>query len=230
MSKKYAPSAYRTGKSAVRTSTDYIAVGVRNPITRKTKKWDGYFQSRKLGASVPWESRLEKDYLYLLEYDFDVVSFLAQPEAMKLEVEGKLVKHFPDFFVEYADGRCEFIEVKYRKQAKKDKYINVARAAKKAAYERGFTYRLLTELSIKKQPRLNNCKELFCYREQGLSDFSTMAVRHSLPNHPISLGDVCRLVGCNYYVGLAIIANGLLKADLFGKINAETLVIVNWDL
>ncbi|MFC4352248.1 TnsA endonuclease N-terminal domain-containing protein [Fodinicurvata halophila] len=172
---------------------------------------------------------MEKDYLYLLEYDFNVVSFYPQPEVMKLEVEGRSVKHIPDFLVEYSDGHYELVEVKYRKQAKKQKYRNVARAAKRAAWERGINYRLLTEYSIRKQPLLRNCQSLFSYRERELSDVSSMAVRHALPSCPISLGDVCRLVDCNYYMGLAIIANRILKTDLSEEINSETLVIVNWE-
>ena len=51
-----------------------MAVGARKITNRGTKKIIGKFPSLKMNTAIWWESQLERDYIYLLEIDPDVLS------------------------------------------------------------------------------------------------------------------------------------------------------------
>ncbi len=60
-----------------------------------TTKVIGKFPSLKNGKPVWWESQLERDFLYLLEIDDDVVSYYEQPLRIPYRLNGKKICVFP---------------------------------------------------------------------------------------------------------------------------------------
>lgn len=52
---------------------------VRKVITRRGRRFRGYFPSRKLGRMVAWESLTERDVILLLEFSPGVLSYQEQP-------------------------------------------------------------------------------------------------------------------------------------------------------
>jgi hypothetical protein len=52
-----------------------------------------------MNESVWWESQIERDYIYLLEIDTDVISYKSQPFFLNYMKEGKTRKYTPDFWV-----------------------------------------------------------------------------------------------------------------------------------
>jgi len=51
---------------------------VRKISNRGVRKVIGHFASLKNGGPVPWESQLERDNLYLTEFDKDVIEYRTQ--------------------------------------------------------------------------------------------------------------------------------------------------------
>ncbi len=72
----------------------------------------GQFPSRKTGKMIPWESQIERDFLYLAEHDPQVASIEAQPERIKIHIGAVAHRYTPDYLLRLRDGRLEFKEVK----------------------------------------------------------------------------------------------------------------------
>lgn len=72
----------------------------------------GSFSSLKMKSSIKYESTIERDFLYFLEYDPTVVEYYAQPMVIETtDKKGKVHTYTPDFRVIRID-RKEIIECK----------------------------------------------------------------------------------------------------------------------
>ena len=58
-------------------------------ITNGGRKVIGKFPSIKNGGMVWWESQIERDYFYLLEFDSDVIIYWAQPLKIRYYLDGR---------------------------------------------------------------------------------------------------------------------------------------------
>lgn len=85
---------------------------VRNVVTRSSRKFHGYFPSKKLNRMVGFESILEKKVIGILEGSQEVVSYEEQPEVIYFHVDGKQKKYYPDFAVTLLDEELVYVEVK----------------------------------------------------------------------------------------------------------------------
>ena len=118
-----------------------------------------------------FESSLERDFLYLIDYDHTVTSFETQPVRIDYKEAGKARSYTPDLLIHYYfDGKGVrkppmLCEVKYREdlrlnwKALKPKFA----AAIQYANERGWKLRIITEREIR-TPYLSNVKFLSGYR------------------------------------------------------------------
>ncbi len=125
----------------------------------KGKGVTGRFFSFKMGRIIECESRLEKDFCYILEFDSRVFRYEEQPETFYIED----FKYTPDFRVDYIDGVTEFVEVKpscmlseYRKKFKLiDSYLR----------KDGFKFQMWTEQDVS-PIYMDNLKFLYRYIKQ----------------------------------------------------------------
>src|SRR5215467_695338 len=85
--------------------------GARRLTNATPNKVIGRFPSVKMGRVVWWESQIERDYIYLLEIDPDVLAYKEQPFRVKLELFGSLRSYVPDFLV-VRKSRKQIVEVK----------------------------------------------------------------------------------------------------------------------
>jgi hypothetical protein len=76
-----------------------LVVGVRKITNAGSKKVIGKFPSIKMDAIIWWESQIERDYIYLLEIDPDVISYVGQPFKIFYTDLGKSRSYTPDFLV-----------------------------------------------------------------------------------------------------------------------------------
>jgi len=75
-----------------------------------------FFYSAKLRRIVACSSKLEKEYALLLEFDPNVTDYCEQPYTVRLFYEGKWRKSRFDFWVKFASGKTQFVEVKYQSE------------------------------------------------------------------------------------------------------------------
>jgi hypothetical protein len=122
----------------------------------------GKFPSLKLGRIVWWESLLERDFIYLLEFDGAVLSYAEQPFRIRYTLNGKRHSYTPDFLVNRKNKR-QIVEVKLRKKAGKEHYVILFRIIAAVCRNEGYEFVVATECDIRVQPRLDNIKLLWRY-------------------------------------------------------------------
>jgi len=142
---------------------------VRTSSNRYGKNIVGKFPSLKLGRMVFFESRLERDQIYLMEYDPKVVFYEEQPLLIEYTAAGKRYKYFPDFKVVTSSGQHLLIECKADKFVGTDKNQRKIAAGKSWCASRNWEFRLLTEQVTRAGFRLENVMLLWQF------------ARHSIP-------------------------------------------------
>lgn len=107
----------------------------------------GHITSIKRNDQVDFESSLERDYIYLLEFDDRVRYYYEQP--IKIEFGNRY--YIPDFYVEYWDGKKEVIEIKYTIDLVENatKYKTKFKAAEDFCNTNEMSFKILTENDIR---------------------------------------------------------------------------------
>lgn len=63
----------------------------------------GRFSSFKMKDLIHWESSLERDYFFILEFDQQVIEYYEQPLKIEYIFENKKRTYTPDILVKRAD-------------------------------------------------------------------------------------------------------------------------------
>lgn len=129
----------------------------------------GTINSVKENRTIEFESSLERDFLYLLEYDDNVISYCEQPIKIFYLVSGREIYYVPDFYVEYKDGRKEIIEVKYSQDLidNKDIYEKKFSVAKSFCEHNNIQFIIKSEIDIR-TPLLDNAKFYYKFTRPNL--------------------------------------------------------------
>ncbi len=119
----------------------------------------GYFPSLKLGRMINFESLIERDLIYLLDYEPQVEQFCEQPLSIEYLHNGKKHHYTPDFHVRYA-GQNLLIECKPKQFI--DKIDNQVKfnAAQEWCQVRGWIFGVVTDEQLAATWRLENIKLL----------------------------------------------------------------------
>jgi TnsA-like endonuclease N terminal len=142
-----------------------------------------------------YESRLEHDFMKLVEFDPCVSHYVEQPVRIEFtDATGSPRTYTPDILVSYHPNQDPaqntkplLVEIKYRK----DLFKNWAdlkprfRAARRYAREQGWEFRIITEVEIR-TPYLKNVLFLLGYRYLRSSDATDEQ------NHKPGAGRNCR--------------------------------------
>lgn len=126
------------------------------------KKIVGKFPSLKMGRTVMWESQIERDFLYLLEFDPDVLFFIEQPEEISYVYLSKTHRYYPDFYVKRLSHK-ELVEIKpTSKMNDPDNKVKFL-AGEEYCQEKGYIFRVVTDKQIREGNLLKNIKLLYRY-------------------------------------------------------------------
>ena len=104
-------------------------------ITNKggVRKFIGKFASYVHKKIIMYESRLERDFLYLIEWDYlDVLEIAEQACRIYYMFDGKRRRFTVDFLIKRKKKK-QIVEIKYSGQARKLKYQAAFRAARALA-------------------------------------------------------------------------------------------------
>lgn len=117
------------------------------------------------------ESELERDGVLLLDAAPFVTDIAEQPAKISVVGDGVDYVHFPDTLVAYHQRKV-FVEFKESVEANRPEIGARSRVMRTALAARGFGYCVLTEDVIRRQPRLDNVKQLLrCGRaDLGLAE------------------------------------------------------------
>jgi hypothetical protein len=218
-------------------------------IGPKYSSLSGYFISKKQNCEIiQFESSLERDYIYLLEFDTSVYSYLEQPVSIAYR-DNFNKKHIytPDFLVRYAniDDKDTLVEIKYHDELISNSLIFKPKfdAANDYCKKNNLSFIVLSEKEIRySNPQyLINVKFLSSYRDvfevlerngHEIGDkeiFSLLDKINFLKECSIyqlinSLSDdeykKAELIYCIWY----LIANRYVKCDLDKSLNLNTVI------
>ena len=143
-------------------------------IGPKSSSLSGKFISKKQDSRIiQFESSLERDFLYLAEFNNDIVSFIDQPvKIIFLDSKRKKRVYTPDFFVEYRNSQksSEIIEIKYSKDLHDNFNIYEEKFYHAQLYcqKNMLTFSVLTEKDIRdgNEEYLKNINFLFKYKDK----------------------------------------------------------------
>lgn len=199
----------------------------RTPSNSGRRANIGLFSSFKMNDNFWYESHLERDYMYLLEIDPNVISYRSQPFKIKYLVQGKKRTYTPDLFVELATEK-HVAEVKPVSKVNSERNQEIFRHVAPQCKEQGWKFVVVTDQMIRVQPKLNNVKLLYTYSKVSLSfkDYidlekqfqkketaSLEEVGRDLASQDI---DRTKLLRALYY--------GILETDLMQPISSNSLL------
>jgi len=190
----------------------------------------GMFPSLKMEGEIWYQSTLERDYIYLLEFDKDVISYVEQPGTIYATIAGKARRYQPDFKV-YKTDEVSLVEVKpSRRLAAERTRIQLA-IGTEYCKEHCLNFQVITE-EIREGCFLDNVKMLFRYSHEKLSLYDMDKIFNSLMvTGLISIGQLCKeldgVIAKNRCLNLIyhMAWKHLLEVDLTIPVTKETIII-----
>ena len=125
----------------------------------------GRFPSTKMGRMIAFESLLERDFVYLLDYDADVEWFEEQPLSIEYEHETKLLHYTPDFHL-FGRGQHVLVECKPERFVETEENLRKFAVAQEWCKKQGWEFRVVTDQQVRNGFRLQNVKLLAQYARQ----------------------------------------------------------------
>lgn len=197
---------------------------VRKVVTRRGRRFRGYFPSKKLHRMVAWESLLERDAILLLEVSPGVVSFQEQPALIQYFDGTSLRDYYPDFEVVLADGTVFHLEVKTSSKLKNPKVATKFAAIAAHYQEKGQGFRIVTEEELQREPLLSNAQVVAYLQGGTVPPLSPRQLRHDLGDAAIPFEKAEVMLGRETV--LRLIANRKLVCDLNQPLAGSTLLTI----
>jgi len=153
----------------------------RRVVTRSRFRPTGKYPSWKMGRMMQWESMNELHAFRLLDCDPRVTVFTEQPCEIVYVDGTETRRHYPDIYVEI-DSNQELWEVKAECEAAQREVSTRTELLTNDLQQYGFTYRVVLDHELAKEPRLENAKTLLRYGRRAASDNECEYVRLASPS------------------------------------------------
>ncbi len=118
--------------------------------SHRYKKTIGKFSSCKMKKSISYFSLLQKDFIYWLEFDPDVLSYTTSTDSLEYYDKGKQKLYIPDFQV-ICHRKKQIIEAKFKKNIASQKYKQLYPLLSKICNDAGWEFIALTESQIRQE-------------------------------------------------------------------------------
>lgn len=142
---------------------------VRKVNHRGSPRVTGCHPSLKMRRNIAWESLLERDFVFLAEFDRTVAVYYAQPLVIRYMMDGKLHAYYPDFKIVRTSGTVEIAEVKTDEDAESDENDKRFKIIEKILNGHGADFHVYKESEIRAGVRPANIEELFRYLNDRVS-------------------------------------------------------------
>jgi hypothetical protein len=201
-------------------------MGVRKITNKGVKRVIGKFPSLKMRRLICWESQIERDYIYLLEFDPAVVSYAEQPLRISYHLDGKERHYTPDFLVKRVDKNL-IVEVKQVEEAQKEEKQRLFRIASAICARDNYEFVVVTDTMIRVQPRLDNIKLLTRYQRIPIHDPQYQIICYELFSKcsEVRFSEVVQFFASRNIgkqVVFSLLYWGILTVDLTQPITAES--------
>jgi hypothetical protein len=151
----------------------------------------GHFPSLKMGRMIDYESLIECDLIYLLEFEQDVTWYAEQPLTIPYHCQGKERGYTPDFHIVRV-GHNVLVECKPRELVDSVKNRLKFDAARAWCTARGWTFQVVTDAQLRSGYRLRNVKLLMQFARYKIEPEVKDHIRTFLysTSPPITVADV----------------------------------------
>lgn len=162
MTESHIDQMLRMGSLAARIVVSDNGSPIRPIINGRHRKPTGRYTSLKAGGAMPWEDKREREFFWISEADTAVVSYLAQPHRLEIEVgEARPLIYFPDIRRDLADGSVEIREIKKHYDPSDDPDYHRKLDLAKSIYERlGWSFRIIEGAELAQGRVLTNAKRI----------------------------------------------------------------------
>lgn len=161
---------------------------VRKPARRRGS---GNFPSLKLGRMVAFESHIECNYIYTLEFDPEVTSFEEQPLKISYQFEGKTRKYTPDFLVIKSSNEYMLVECKPEEYVDTEENRRKFAEAQEWCIQRNWKFKVITGEQLRTGYRLKNIKTLWAFARYQISPLTKARIYDVLhTQQPFALSDL----------------------------------------
>lgn len=178
-------------------------MGVRQ-VSHRGGNMIGRFPSLKLKRMVVFESLIEQDYLYVVDYERDVLHYEEQPLTVEYLWQNKTRRYTPDFLVRRAK-RHELVECKPAARVDDEENQRKFAAARQWCRENSWMFIVVTDEALRSGHRLANIKLLTRYARLTVTpQIIYQATQHlqDAPS-PITLLEMARFLFPQYtHVGM----------------------------
>ncbi|WP_341282090.1 TnsA endonuclease N-terminal domain-containing protein [Paenibacillus sp. FSL H8-0537] len=128
------------------------------------------------------ESRLERNFVRLLDFDREVLQVESQPVGLLYCYKGKERKYYPDFKVITSDGHIRIVEVKPKSMTQKPENIMKFIIGRMYCDLQGWDYHIVTEEQIFRGYIQENLDKLRAMGNEWTEYNDLVYVLHSLQN------------------------------------------------
>lgn len=185
------------------------------------------FPSLKKGEPIYCESLLECDFCYLAEIDPDVLYYCEQPFTVIYYRDGKEYRYTPDFYLKKKDGNY-IVEVKPKEKADSKEWKELFDIVAPILEEGGYTFVVVTDVEIRREPRLTNVKILSRYwRIMVTHQHQAVAQAFLRKSGSAYFNDVRQFLikkGIPVEVLYALIYWGILSIDITKPLNSRSIL------
>lgn len=213
-------------------------MSIRKITNSGSRKNTGYVPSLKNERPIAYESLLERDCIYLFEFDDAISSFAEQPFKITYQINNRAYSYTPDFQVNYKNDKVLVFEIKPQtiwdkikeNENKYAKYI----AANKYCISNGLEFRILTDKEVYSGSLINNIKFLFGYSKVNVPASVKLSVRNLLiENGTMSISQILSCLKIqdgnekltNYQYILALLYFKYIKTNMENPISKSSLIL-----
>lgn len=200
-------------------------------------------QSRSMTGTRPdsqrYESALERDFMELVEWEHDFLSYQAQPVWVSfVNIHGVTSRYPPDGLVRWKLGRKPLlVEIKYRKDCAGQwrELRRKFRAARIYADAQGWDFHVVTEDQVRGQRQIN-IRFLLGYRSWKIDKRIATDIQRELESGPKSVSELLSALGRMGHSAPQVIpmiwhlvANRVLSVDMELPISTRTVINLGSD-
>lgn len=188
---------------------------VRRVIKRNSQRGDGYFNSRKMGTSLPRESSGERAFLVLAELDPRVTEIYAQPGKLVHRSRTGSAVAYPDFAI-VVDGRTEIHEVKEADDYADPEVLEKLYWVGREFEQKGLSYSVTISDTLKPLALSEPISDLLRRLYTRVPALVTLSALRVLADSPLRIGALLERLpaGTTFQHIEAMAAQGDLRADL----------------
>lgn len=194
-----------------------------------TLKNIGKFPSLKNKSTVWFESHLERDFIYLIEYEKDVIQYREQPFKVRYLLNGKQHYYTPDFLIERGSKK-QIVEIKPQSKIEKEDFIHFSKNMKKLLAGEGYEYLVITDSTIRLQPRLSNIKLFWRYSRIPISAEHQILIYKIFEKLSlVSFAQLSSIFSQSKYqkeIIYTLIFHGFLRIDIEKPVNKESVISI----